>query len=110
EGLNGELSVSRRGFQYDLESRSLAAGDVRVADLRLAGDGDRNTTRVLVSGLGYRGGEIRARGSYRDRGQQLAAEVSVHGIPVEELARRMGVPAGWQLAGRLTGTVTIDAA
>src|SRR5207248_57728 len=36
-------------------------------------------------------------------------QVAVTDVPLAELAGRMGLPSTWKLAGRLTGTISLDA-
>src|SRR5262249_46313838 len=108
-GLNGELGLGGQRFHYWARAREGSAGDLRLARFCARGDGDRGTTRLSEGALAYRGGTIRARGTYRERGEQLAIQVVAQNVPVEDLAARMGVSTGWLLAGRVTGTIRIDA-
>jgi hypothetical protein len=108
-GLSGSLDFTSRQFAYDARARRWDGGGVQLTGLRVRGDGDARETRLTQSDMAYQGGRLRARGTYQEAGQQLALTVGVHDFPLQEAARRMGMPGEWRLAGRVTGTLEMAA-
>jgi hypothetical protein len=108
--ISGELRVSPRRFWYAARAAGWSAGGISAASLRLRGEGDARATRVSDCEAACGPGQLRARGSYQEGGRRLDAEVAVRDFPLATAARRMGMPDGWKLAGRVSGTVTVAAA
>ncbi len=110
-GLTGRLGVSPQTFAFQGSARewSSGAGAVRATRIRLHGEGDAGVVRLAGGELAYRGGHLRARGSYRDLGQQLSLRLDVKNLPLRTAAQEMGIAADWKLAGRVSGQLEMAA-
>jgi len=111
--VNGEVHVEPAAFTYQARAGSFTSGATPAAsglrNLRVSGSGSAAGVEVREAAATYQGGAVTASGAVRTEESAALMTVRVSRVPLDRLAKEIGIPLEWAMKGRVSGQVTVDA-